>query len=95
MRRPDWRHMLNEMTLSEYFKWYGYFGERPFSIDLIDYGFSLSTSSAYNIAAGKQVTEVMDFSLIHREKANTEFMTDEQIMAVAESSSGVMRIEPD
>ncbi|MFC1099127.1 phage tail assembly protein T [Pasteurella multocida] len=93
-RRPDFKRMLREMSVSEYFFWCKYFGKRPFMLEMIDYAQSSIVSSAYNVAAGKAISSAQDFSVLNHVVRDSE-MTDEQIEDASGATSGVLRIESD
>nr|DAK19368.1 MAG TPA: Minor tail protein T [Bacteriophage sp.] len=86
--------MLREMSLAEYFSWYRYFGERPFTLEMLDYGYGIMTSSVYNCAAAKQVVTARDFSIFNSDEPARE-MTDEEMMEASAANSGVLRIGSD
>ncbi|EGT77663.1 putative minor tail T [Haemophilus haemolyticus M21127] len=91
--------MLREISLAEYFSWYKYFGARPFTLEMLDYGYGIITSSVYNCAAAKQVVTARDFSIFNSDDSSKEMtdeeMTDEEMMEVSAANSGVLRIGPD
>lgn len=86
--------MLREMSLAEYFSWYRYFGKRPFTLEMLDYGYGIMTSSVYNCAAAKQIVTARDFSIFNSDEPARE-MTDEEMMEASAASSGVLRIGSD
>lgn len=86
--------MLREMSLAEYFSWCRYFGKRPFTLEMLDYGYGIMTSSVYNCAAAKQVVTARDFSIFNSDEPARE-MTDEEMMEASAANSGVLRIGSD
>jgi hypothetical protein len=93
-KRADYRQMLREMSVAEYFCWCKYFSKRPFTLEMLDYGYGTVASAVYNVAALKQVVTAQDFSVLHTAKPNAE-MTTEEMMDASIANDGVLRIGPD
>lgn len=86
--------MLREMSVAEYFFWCKYFSKRPFTLEMLDYGYGAIASAVYNVAALKQVVTAQDFSVLHTAKPSAE-MTTEEMMDASIANDGVLRIGPD
>lgn len=86
--------MLRDMSVSEYFYWARYFGRRPFMLEMLDYGFGLLASSAYNVAAGKPLVTGEDFSVLASQTPKRE-MSDTAMMEASSGVLGVTRIGSD
>ena len=74
--------MLREISVAEYFCWCKYFGKRPFTLDLLDYGYGTVASAVYNVAALKHVVKAHDFIVLQAVIPTAE-MTKEEMMYVS------------
>ncbi|WP_257824170.1 phage tail assembly protein T [Aggregatibacter actinomycetemcomitans] len=82
------------MSVAEYFGWCKYFGKRPFTLEMLNYGYGTVASAVYNVAALKQVVTAQDFSVLNTELKTRE-MTAEEMMEASIANDGVLRIGPD
>lgn len=94
--RPDWRAMLSEMSSSEWFEWIEYYQDRYFSDDLLDSHFSNLSYLAVSLFTDpdKHGISALDFSLLATGRAESEELSDEQLMSIAESIPGGTRYVP-
>jgi len=93
-RRPDWRRMLSEMTSSEFADWLRYFAAVPFSHRLLDAEFAALSSTMVALATGECGLTAEDFSLLSG-SGTGDLMTDDMLMAVAESMGGERHVPAD
>ncbi|AUU95636.1 MULTISPECIES: phage tail assembly protein T [Klebsiella] len=94
--RPDWRAMLSEMSSSEWFEWIEYYQERCFSDDLLDSHFANLSFLAVSLFTDpdKHGISAPDFSLLATAREESEDVSDEQLMSIAESIPGGVRYVP-
>lgn len=93
-QRPDWHRMLSEMTSSELSDWQRYFSHTPFSHRLLDAEFAALSSTLVALTAGGSTLKAEDFSLL-APSGPDERMTDDMLMAMAESMGGERHVPAD
>lgn len=94
--RPDWRAMLSEMSSSEWFEWIEYYQDHCFSDDLLDSHFANLSYLAVGLFTDpdKHGISALDFSLLAAGREESEEVSDEQLMSIAESIPGGVRYVP-
>ncbi|HBM3233447.1 phage tail assembly protein T [Klebsiella michiganensis] len=94
--RPDWRAMLSEMSSSEWFEWIEYYQDNCFSYDLLDSHFANLSYLAVSLFTDpdKHGISALDFSLLATGRAESDELSDEQLMSIAESIPGGTRYVP-
>ena len=94
--RPDWRAMLSEMSSSEWFEWIEDYQDHCFSDDLLDSHFANLSYLAVSLFTDpdKHGISALDFSLLATGRAESDELSDEQLMSIAESIPGGTRYVP-
>ncbi|CAM3938839.1 phage tail assembly protein T [Xenorhabdus thuongxuanensis] len=92
-RRADWRRLLSEISASELGDWLRYFGETPFSPQLLDMEFAGLNYTLVQMLGETSTVTMPDFSLLQRDAPAVE-MDDEMLMAAGEGIAGGVRYEP-
>ncbi|MDS7888435.1 phage tail assembly protein T [Klebsiella michiganensis] len=88
--------MLSEMSSSEWFEWIEYYQDNCFSYDLLDSHFANLSYLAVSLFTDpdKHGISALDFSLLATGRAESDELSDEQLMSIAESIPGGTRYVP-
>lgn len=80
------------MTATELADWLQFFGETPFTVQLIDHSFSGLNFTVASVFGSSDGLSPEDFSVLLRKPVVD--MDDETMMAVSEGIAGGVRYEP-
>lgn len=87
--------MLGSLSASEYAAWVAFFGETPFSQQLLDAEFATTKALIVSVFAGNHDAMAEDFSLLCEEADSPEVeISDDELMVAAEGMSGGVRYGP-